>query len=199
MSTPAASGGTNTAPTPETGGALSITGIGEAISAMRRLPDALEAIVDSLPAAHLGARPAPDEWSAAEILAHLVTVEAVLTARVESMLASPGGRSLAVDPPAASPSAGRGLVARWRDARAGTLDRLARLTADELGRGAELRRWGYVTVEQQVCEWAYHDLEHLRQLLAVGEALLYPAIGGYTALYAPPFPVGPVEQGAERR
>jgi hypothetical protein len=37
-----------------------------------------------------------------------------------------------------------------------------------------------------VAEWAYHDLDHLRQILSVLSADLYPHIGPFQALYATP-------------
>ncbi len=53
-----------------------------------------------------------------------------------------------------------------------------------------------MSVEEQVCEWAYHDLEHLRQLMATEEAFLYPRIGGFRGLYPPPYPASTSGEGA---
>ncbi len=163
------------------------------VALMRRTPDILEAIVAGVPPDLVEARPAPDEWSAAEILGHLVEVEDLLFRRVESMITSdkappPTGRADAAERQGFSE-----LLDRWLAARRRSLERLNRLTPAELGHGAELRRWGYVSVDQQVCEWAYHDLEHVRQLLATEEAFLHPSIGGFTGLYPPPYgaPAGP--------
>lgn len=154
---------------------------------MCRTPAILETIVAGFPEDHVEARPAPDEWSAAEILGHMIEVEDLLFRRVESMITSdqappPMARADAAERPGFSE-----VLARWLAARRHTLERLDRLTPAELGHGAELRRWGYISVEQQVCEWAYHDLEHVRQLLATEEAFLYPSIGGFAGLYPPPF------------
>jgi len=160
----------------------------DAIALMRQTAVALSPLIDAFPEARLGERPVPAEWSAAEILRHMVVVEDLLARRVDAMVASDsvphgGGPADQAEEPDA-----RELLARWVAARGRTLERLARLTPEDLRHGAELRHWGHVSVEEQVCEWAYHDLEHLRQLLANLEAFAYPSIGGFTGLYAPPYP-----------
>lgn len=160
----------------------------EAVALMGSTPAMLKSLLAAFPAGWLDQRPAAEEWSAREILAHLLNVEALLSARVESMIAAEGSP---ITRHAAAPSEGLdafALLARWGRARARSLRRLRELTPDDLQHGAELPRWGLITVEQQVCEWAYHDVEHLRQLLANLEASLYPSIGGFQGLYAPPYP-----------
>jgi hypothetical protein len=47
-------------------------------------------------------------------------------------------------------------------------------------------RFGDISVDTYVAEWAYHDLDHLRQILSVLSADLYPHIGPFQALYSPP-------------
>lgn len=160
----------------------------DAIALMTSTSKMLKSLLAAFPAGWLAQRPAAEEWSAREVLAHLLNVEAALSARIESMIAAEGSP---ITPRGAAPIEGLdafGLLARWRRARARSLRRLKRLTPDDLQHGADLPRWGHVSVEQQVCEWAYHDAEHLRQLLANLEASLYPAIGGFQGLYAPPYP-----------
>lgn len=76
---------------------------------------------------------------------------------------------------------------RWRALRRETLAWLASLDRSQLGRIGIHRRYGRISVEEHVAEWAYHDLEHLRQIAAAVEADLYPGIGGWRALYLPPY------------
>ena len=54
------------------------------------------------------------------------------------------------------------------------------------GRASGVRVIGTKTVDTYVAEWAYHDLDHLRQILSVLATDLYPHIGPFQALYAPP-------------
>src|SRR5665647_2739531 len=58
----------------------------------------------------------------------------------------------------------------------------------KLERASVSPRFGRITAREQIDEWAYHDLDHLRQVLAAIETDLYPRIGGYRRLYPPPFP-----------
>ncbi len=158
----------------------------EAISSMARTPDILGQLVLAFPGDLAQSRPAPDEWSAREIVAHMLWVEALLTDRVESMIATDAVPARHGSSDAAAGDR-RELVGRWRATREATLQRLRRLSPDDLRHSGDVPRWGRITVEEQVCEWAYHDLEHLRQLLANEEALLYPGIGGFRKLYSPPY------------
>ncbi len=95
----------------------------EAVAIMRRTPAILEAMIAGFPGEHVNEAPAPGEWSAAQILAHLVEVEDLLSRRVESMIASdtvPAGSAV---PPSPSESL-MTLLQRWLDARDRTLERL---------------------------------------------------------------------------
>lgn len=167
---------------------LPLVGYRDAIATMAATPAALEAVLAELPEALLDRRPVPDEWSAREILVHMLAVERLLLERVEAMIATDAAPTSRADEVTATEPEGRELLAQWRDARQASVARLQGLTPDDLRHGAVLPRYGRISVAEQVCEWAYHDLEHLRQLLADAEALLYPAIGGFTALYEAPYP-----------
>ncbi len=158
------------------------------LDVMRAMRTALDAVVKSVPAEVLERRPAPEEWSPREVLGHLLYVEGLLGARVEAMIADvddvPMPRGAAAPPPGAPLDS---LVA-WRAARAETLAWLSTLGPAELERAGVSARFGRITAREQIAEWAYHDLDHIRQLLAAIEANLYPSIGGYQRLYPPPFP-----------
>jgi hypothetical protein len=160
----------------------------EALDVMRAMRTAFDAVVRSVPAEVLERRPAPEEWSPREVLAHLLYVEGLLRARVEAMIADADDVPMprgAVAPP---PGAPQHSLAAWRAARAETLAWLSTLGPAQLERAGVSARFGRITAREQIAEWAYHDLDHLRQLLAAIEAKLYPSIGGYQRLYPPPFP-----------
>jgi hypothetical protein len=151
-----------------------------ALATMRATVAALDALVRSAPADFLERRPAPDEWSPREVLGHLLCVERLLRDRVAAMVADA--------PPPAAPNAS---LAEWRRERGETLAWLLTLGPAELERASMSPRFGRITAREQIDEWAYHDLDHLRQLLAAIETDLYPRIGGYRGLYPPPFPAAP--------
>ena len=74
----------------------------------------------------------------------------------------------------------------WADARAANLEWLRTLTPDQRAHVVHHPRFGDITVDTYVAEWAYHDLDHLRQILSVLAADLYPHIGPFQELYTPP-------------
>ena len=47
-------------------------------------------------------------------------------------------------------------------------------------------RHGRITLDQHVTEWAYHDLDHLQQMLGALGTDLYPHMGNWQTLYARP-------------
>jgi hypothetical protein len=75
---------------------------------------------------------------------------------------------------------------QWADARAENLTWLRQLTLQQRSHVVQHPRYGEITVDTYVAEWAYHDLDHLRQILSVLAADLYPHIGPFQSLYTPP-------------
>ncbi len=132
--------------------------------------------------------PAPGEWTPYEALAHMLHVEtAVIPARVRQMIAEDGA-ALVNPPEPAAPGTPEETLQAWQEARAANLTLLRGLTSVELARSGIHPRYGRLSAREHIIEWAYHDLEHLRQLQATIEAYLYPDIGGFRALYHPPYP-----------
>lgn len=161
-----------------------------ALDILASTPAMLDALLQPLPPAMWTRSPAAGEWSPREVLAHMLHVEtAVIPVRVRRMLAEDGA-SLATSEPAsasAQPASALEMLAAWRSARADNLAFLRTLTPVQLAQGGQHPRYGRISAREHIVEWAYHDLEHLRQLHATIEALLYPAIGGFHALYPPPY------------
>ncbi|MBF6604608.1 MAG: DinB family protein [Chloroflexi bacterium] len=175
---------------PSVGAQLSAAGTDReptALATMRAMLTVLDALVRSAPADFLERRPAPDEWSPREVLGHLLYVERLLRERTATMVADAQETPMpkgAPAPPAPAPIAS---LAEWRRERGETLAWLPTLGPAELERASVSPRFGRITAREQIDEWAYHDLDHLRQLLAAIESELYPRIGGYQRLYPPPF------------
>ncbi len=80
----------------------------------------------------------------------------------------------------------RSLLADWLVARQQNLEWLRGLTPEQQARGGKHRRWGRISVREHVVEWAYHDMDHLRQIVSALQGELYPDIGGFKGLYTPP-------------
>lgn len=162
-----------------------------ALGVFASTPAALAALLESLPPQDWAWSPAPGEWSPHEVLAHLLHIEtAVIPVRVRRMLEEDGAPLAPAEPPIASPHlpTPAEMLAAWQSARAENLAFLRTLTPTQLDRSGEHPRYGRISAREHITEWAYHDLEHLRQLQAIVEARLHPAIGVFRALYPPPYP-----------
>lgn len=163
-----------------------------ALGVLASTPAALVALVEPLPAEVWMWSPAPGEWSPRDVLEHLLHVEtAVIPVRVRGMLAEDGA-PLASPKPASPPAQSTSpveMLAAWQSARAENLAFLRTLEPEQLAQTGQHPRYGRISAREHIIEWAYHDLEHVRQLHATIEARLYPAIGGFQALYPPPYSV----------
>ncbi len=157
-------------------------------SVLEASPDALQSLLRAMPADSAGERPVEHEWSALEVMRHLLEVEELLRQRVEAIVAGNGGPIARLDIPQqpTQPSLSVALAA-WRDRRQQNLAWLAGLDLKQRRRTGVLPQLGPISADEQVCEWAYHDLEHLRQLMAVLEHRLHPGMGPFRVVYQRPF------------
>ena len=157
-----------------------------ALEVLAGTPPVLSAIVTNLPRTAEDERPREGAWSPREVLAHLLHAEtAAMGPRVKQ--ASLQDRLVPEQaPPPPSPGDPREMSNAWADARAANLEWLRRLTLEQRNHVVLHPRYGEISVETYVAEWAYHDLDHLRQILSVLSADLYPHIGPFQSLYAPP-------------
>ncbi|HET9981275.1 MAG TPA: DinB family protein [Ktedonobacterales bacterium] len=160
-----------------------------ALDVLASTPTVLSALLESLPADVWAWSPAPGEWSPQEIVAHMLHIEtAVIPVRVRAMVETDGA-ALSGASPAETTGTPAEMLAAWRTARAENLAYLRALTPEQLTHGGEHPTYGRISAREHIVEWAYHDLEHTRQLQATLEARLYPAIGGFRALYSAPYPI----------
>lgn len=163
---------------------------------MATTPTLLRAIVDGVPDAALRRRPTPEGWSAYDVLVHLFRAESTtIGPRIQRMLdeenpdLAPPATSAGLPAsrePAAAPDDAAAILDAWQAARERNLQLFRSLAPSQLARTGRHPRYGQLTAREHVVEWAYHDLDHLRQILADLQAELYPAIGVFSALYPPP-------------
>ncbi len=157
----------------------------EALDVMAATPAALQAVA-TLPPEALARKPGPEAWSIQEVLTHMLHVETVVIGERVRLMLREHEPLLAPAPAGAQPASAREMLAEWLKARAENLELLRGLTPEQLGRAGRHPRYGRITVREHVVEWAYHDLDHLRQILAVLQVELYPDIGVFQALYPKP-------------
>jgi hypothetical protein len=148
------------------------------------VPDALAAEVRALGRDGARWRPAPDAWSVAEVVGHLIEAERRgFAGRIREILRSDDPElrawdqaavSAARDDRAADPVA---LVAELRASRLEGVGLVRTLTADDLARSGVHPDVGALRVDELVAEWVHHDRCHLRQALGVAEAWAWLHMG----------------------
>ena len=158
-----------------------------ALDILAGTPPVLNAIVSNLPRSAQDERPSAGAWSPREVLAHLLNAETVaMGPRVKRAVAENNVRFEASTTPPPAPGDPREMSNAWADARAANLAWLRQVNPGQRAHIVHHPRFGEITVDTYVAEWAYHDLDHLRQILSVLAADLYPHIGPFQELYTPP-------------
>jgi hypothetical protein len=156
-----------------------------ALDLLAAFPISARALVAALPAELRSQRPTPDEWSVEEVLAHLLHAETMgIRPRIEQMLAEDNPLPAAPPPPPGRDT--KAMLEEWAAARAANLIFLRGLTAAQLTRTGRHQRFGIISVREHIIEWAYHDQDHLQQIVTIIQAALYSEIGAFQALYPRP-------------
>jgi DinB family protein len=153
-------------------------------------PEKLQREISSLSLRQMKTRPAPDKWSAQEILAHLDDVEEVgMRARVgamveqeEPLLPAFDQEKRALDRRYDRKDPRKSLASFIRQRRA-NLKWLRRLKPAELRRKGLHQTVGAVTAGEMIHEWAFHDLGHLKQIMEVKRYALWPHMGNMRKFY----------------
>jgi hypothetical protein len=157
-----------------------------ALDILAGTPQVLSAVVSNLPRSAHDEHPSEGAWSPREVLAHLLYAETVSMGPRVKRASEQDGLSFESPPPPPLPGDARQMSNEWADARTANLEWLARLTPAQRAHIVHHPRYGDITVDTYVAEWAYHDLDHLRQILSVLAVDLYPHIGPFQVLYTPP-------------
>ena len=157
-----------------------------ALDVLAGTPPVLSAIVSNLPRTAQDERPAEGAWSPREVLAHLLHAETVSMAPRVRRLVEQDHAPFEQAAPQGEPGDPRQMSNDWADARASNLEWLRKLTPEQRAHTLDHPRFGQISVDTYIAEWAYHDLDHLRQILSVLAADLYPHIGPFQELYTPP-------------
>jgi hypothetical protein len=155
-----------------------------AIAVASATPRRLADIVTMTPDDVLRRRPEAGEWSALEVVHHLVDCERlVFPVRIRAML---GGASEipAVDEHAMTWHLDRPageVVETFAGLRAATVALLATITGPDLERRAVHEDYGPVTIGHKVHYLAAHDLAHLQQIERAVMQPLIPGAGPWAA------------------
>ena len=150
---------------------LGYLGTRDPIRVQRATPAALERRLRGRSARQLAARPAPDKWSVAEIVAHLADAELAMGWRLRSMLATPGvvlpwwDQDLWAERLRYTAGSPREYAALFRALRVANLRLLLDVPRgwwDECHGVHEVR--GRQSVAEFIALEAGHDLNHLAQI-----------------------------------
>lgn len=142
----------------------------------RRL-DLLRASLEELPralaaAADVDRRPAPEDWSAREVIAHLADAELVYGMRLRLLLGTDSPHLQGYDEERwtirfAPLDTVASALERWRALRESNLRLLDSLAPEEWGRTGLHSERGEESVLDQLVRMSDHDEGHLRQLTAL--------------------------------
>jgi hypothetical protein len=157
-----------------------------ALDILAGTPPVLSAIVTNLPRSAQDERPAEGAWSPREVLAHLLHTEVAGMGPRVKRLAEQDHLPYEQGTPQPAPGDPRQMSNDWADARVANLEWLRKLTSEQRQHTLRHPRYGEISLDTYVAEWAYHDIDHLRQILSVLAADLYPHIGQFQDLYAAP-------------
>jgi len=130
----------------------------------------LERLIKGVPSSKLRKRPAPDQWSVSEILAHLADAEIVGGFRMRLILGAPGTPIVAFDQDSWVTSGHyqkrdpRQSLEQFRVLRAGNLAMLKSLAPEQWKHYGMHSERGQETIEHIVRMFAGHDLNHLQQV-----------------------------------
>jgi len=131
---------------------------------------ALEQLVSGAPTSKLRQRPAPEQWSVGEILAHLADAEVVYGWRMRAIVGEPGRQIEAYNQDAWAATGHyekrdpNENIELFRVLRKANLTFLRSLTPEQWKHYGIHAERGQETMERLVDMYAGHDLNHLRQI-----------------------------------
>ena len=135
-------------------------------------------------------RPAPGKWAVVEILAHLEDIEEIgFRERIRVILEQDRPALAAIDQEGRARALRydrkdpQRLLDSWARQRRANLKWLKTLRPAQLKRQGVHEKVGEVSAEEFICEWAFHDLGHLKQILEVKRYALFPRIGNMRGFY----------------
>jgi UDP-N-acetylmuramate dehydrogenase len=152
------------------------------VDQLESTPVALQALLAGCGEREMLWKPAPERWSLAEVLAHLADTEEncygprLPLFREEILAEIAGFEPTTISAPAAD------SLARFLRARKRHVALLRRTSGAAAVARARHESIGIYTFAQQLNEWAFHDLGHLRQIAELVRAVKYwPAMGPFQA------------------
>jgi uncharacterized damage-inducible protein DinB len=142
------------------------------MAALAAAPRAIARALGRASRRRLNRRPARGEWSATEVLGHLLDAEVTLGFRIRKLAAEPGAQIVAWDQDKWTDGLrhrradARTLVAAYGALRAANVDQVRRMSPAQRRAAGRHPEYGRLRVEQILNHWAEHDLNHIEQIRA---------------------------------
>jgi hypothetical protein len=144
----------------------------------------LRAEIGGLPERVLAWHPAPGEWCVKDVLGHLIESEQRgFAGRIRIILAGERPALQGWDQDAVA-RARQDCAREWADVfdefarlRDDSIGLVAGLQPEDLARGGDHPKVGFLTVGDLLHEWVHHDRNHIRQMLANVQAWAWPHMG----------------------
>jgi hypothetical protein len=140
------------------------------LQVQRSTPKKLESLIKKLDRRQMAKRPAPGQWSVAEIMAHLADTELVISWRLRQTLTSNGTPIQAYDQDAWANTFNYGRrdpkvsLNTFRMLRENNLALLKTVSKDKLENYGQHQERGKESVTQVIRMVAGHDLNHIQQI-----------------------------------
>ena len=144
----------------------------------------LRAELTALPEAAAGWHPAPGEWCAKEVVGHLIEAERRgFAGRIRAALDEPAPDFAAWDMAAVARARGdcarevAALLDEFDAARQASVALVAGLRDADLRRAGRHPAVGELAIGDLLHEWVHRDRNRVRQVLALGQAFVWPHMG----------------------
>jgi hypothetical protein len=164
------------------------------LSVLRQTPEILEKMLQTATEEQMSWKPAEDRWSISEVLGHLNHLDREMyRKRVQQFLDEEDhplfenyDQTVLYEQGKYSGETGRVQLKRFANERWHSLALIYQLAAGAERLPARHPRFGPLTLEMMLNEWAYHDLGHIRQIAELYRAsAFYPSMGVYHQYYTP--------------
>jgi hypothetical protein len=164
--------------------------VAEALSALdvaallRAVAAQLTAELSALPEVVVRHHPAAGEWCAKEVLGHLIEAERRgFAGRIRTILAEDRPTFVGWEPADVARERRdceqdvRELLVEFGALRDESANLVAALHVADLSRGGDHPKVGFLTVGDLLAEWVHHDRNHLRQIHANVQSVVWPHMG----------------------
>jgi hypothetical protein len=160
---------------------LSSSPIQPPISMLEKTPGLLELLLRDLPSETLEWKPAPERWSIAEVLGHLVMIERLYEQRARRIVLEDSPSLPKYHPPEnETQKSAKQYMEEFVPLRRSFVFYLHSVPSQAAARTGQHAELGAISLSQMLHELANHDLGHLRQIEELYRAhLFYPHVGPF--------------------